>query len=225
MLYKPVGISSAAAIRPIKRLLPKKTKVGHAGTLDPFASGLLIVGVGSAATKQLSAFMTLDKVYIATGKLGESTDTGDHTGVITDTATTLITQQQLVDALASFGTAYLQTPPLYSALKHEGMPLYALARKRVLEAEILTQIAAQKSKQVSLYVLELISFEFPYFTIKAHVSHGTYIRSLISDIGLRVGSCATTYALERSAIGTFDAQTAVAPDVITARQELESRLF
>lgn len=225
LLYKPKGISSAAAIGPIKRMLPKKTKIGHAGTLDPFACGLLIVGIGSSATKELARFMTLDKTYIATGKLGEATDTLDHTGSIINRSDAIITKEQLGKVLASFGSHYIQVPPLYSALKYQGMPLYTLARNKLLDSHDLQIVAEQKSKLVMLHRLELLSFEFPYFTIKTTVSHGTYIRSLIADIGTRLGGYATTYELDRSAIGPFESMNSVAYDRLLTLKDCESQLF
>ena len=97
----------------------------------------------------------------------------------------------------------MQTPPSYSALKHEGMPLYKLARKQLSTQDELEAIVARKSRLVTIHSIELVDFNFPYFTIRAHVSHGTYIRSLIDDIASRAGSCATTHELERIVIGSM----------------------
>ena len=113
-------------------------------------------------------------------------------------------EQELRTALASFGSSYEQIPPLYSALKHQGSPLYALVRENKMEAGQLQEIAEAKRRVVQLYDLQFLSYDSPYFTIQARVSHGTYIRTLINDIAIRAGSCATTHQLARTAIGQFD---------------------
>jgi len=222
LVNKPKNVSSFSCVAHIKRLLPKKTKVGHAGTLDPFAQGLLILGVGREATRTMSALMKLDKVYVAIGKLGERTDTLDNTGRIIETADVAITRQQLKGAIASLGTGYMQMPPVYSALKYQGMPLYALARKQLITPDELDTIVAQKRRHVTLHAVELLAFEFPYFTIQAHVSHGTYVRSLIDDIAVRAGSCATTHALERIAIGPWDLREAHAVTDLIDNDQLQT---
>lgn len=205
LINKPAGITSYGCIGYLKRIIrQKKVKIGHAGTLDPFATGLLIVAIGREATKLMSRIMTLEKTYVAKAKLGELTDTLDYTGTVIKTVEAPpISAEMLCNALLSFGSSYEQTPPLYSALKYQGDALYKLVRQKRLSEQELEEIAEQKKKIVQLYQLELLSYEFPFFTIKARVSHGTYIRSLVNDIAERVGSCATTYELERSAIGKF----------------------
>lgn len=209
LVNKPIGISSYACIGRIKFLLrqdpssPKKVKIGHAGTLDPFASGLLIIAISREATRLLSQCMAMKKTYIATGKCGELTDTLDCTGVIIETSSIIPTEQELHNALDSFGSSYEQTPPIYSALKHEGSPLYALARTNKLDDEQLHAIAGAKRRTIQLYDKQFLSYDPPYFTIQATVSQGTYIRTLINDIAIRAGSCATTHKLTRTAIGPF----------------------
>ncbi len=225
LVNKPKDVSSFSCVAQIKSLLPKKTKVGHAGTLDPFAHGLLIIGIGREATSKMSHLMKLDKVYVATGKFGEATDTLDKTGRVTQTCDTVVTRQVLEDAIASFRISYTQTPPFYSALKHEGMPLYKLARKQLATTEQLQSITARKSREVTIYSLELLDFTFPYFTVRAHVSHGTYIRSLLDDIARTVGSCATTYALERTRIGQWDVQGAYPVADIADRAQLRAAML
>jgi len=205
LINKPIGISSFGCIKYLKRILNQKIKIGHAGTLDPFASGLLIVAVSREATRLIDRIMVMKKTYVATGKLGEITDTLDHTGTIVATQDQkVISQEQIEKALISFGSSYEQVPPLYSALKHEGVPLYTLVRHNLMTEEKLQELVIKKRRVVQLYDLQLLSYEYPYFTIKACVSHGTYIRTLINDIALRVGSCATTYQLVREAIGPFN---------------------
>ncbi|HSC25101.1 MAG TPA: tRNA pseudouridine(55) synthase TruB [Candidatus Babeliales bacterium] len=203
LINKPIGISSYGCIGYLKRILRQKIKIGHAGTLDPFASGLLIIALGREATRHLARFMLMEKTYIATGKCGELTDTLDHTGTIVSISDKIPLQEDLYASLISFGSSYEQVPPLYSALKYHGNPLYALARQKIISVEQLREVAEGKRKEVQLYDMRLLSYNMPYFTIQARVSRGTYIRTLINDIAINVGSCATTYQLARTAIGPF----------------------
>ena len=204
LINKPCGISSYGCIGFLKRILKQKIKIGHAGTLDPFASGMLIVALGREATRLIDHMMVMEKTYVATGKCGELTDTLDLTGTTVITTDVIPSEQEIRTSLASFGSSYEQVPPLYSALKHQGSPLYSLVRQNVMSAEQLQEIAANKRRIVQLYDLQLLSYESPYFTIQACVSHGTYIRTLINDIAVRAGSCATTHQLARTAIGPFN---------------------
>jgi len=190
-------------------------KIGHAGTLDPFASGLLIIALGREATRLISRVMVMEKTYVATGKCGELTDTLDLTGTVVATSDKIPTKQELQQALDSFGSSYEQIPPLYSALKYQGKPLYLLARKKMIEQEQLQEIADNKRRIVQLYDKRLLSYEPPFFTIQARVSCGTYIRTLINDIAVRAGSCATTYELARTSIGPFGLDQAIDISLLT----------
>jgi len=217
LVNKPVGVSSYGCIGRIKKIIYQsyqgsgrlKIKIGHAGTLDPFASGLLIVAVGREATRLISNFMVMEKTYIATGKCGELTDTLDCTGTIISTADYIPSQEEIRQSLESFGSSYEQIPPLYSALKHQGKPLYALARNKIMDTQDLEEIANNKRRIIQIYDKKLLSYDAPFFTIQVRVSHGTYIRTLINDIANRAGSCATTYHLCRTAIGQFDLDQAI----------------
>jgi tRNA pseudouridine55 synthase len=204
LINKPAGITSYGCVGYLKRILKQKIKIGHAGTLDPFATGMLIVALGREATRLISRIMVMEKTYVATGKCGELTDTLDYTGTIVSTNDYIPSEEDIRAALVSFGSSYEQTPPLYSALKHQGSPLYALVRQNSMSAEELQEIADNKRRIVQLYDVQLLSYEAPLFTIQARVSHGTYIRTLINDIAERAGSCATTYQLARTAIGLFE---------------------
>ena len=246
-INKPTGITSFDCIRHIKRIItqpsPKatagcpltnqknnkkvveRTKIGHAGTLDPFATGLLIIGVGRNATKYLSMVMKTDKQYIATGKLGVLTDSLDKTGtIIESTEIPKITKEQLIECIAALGTSYTQTPPAYSALKYKGTPLYKLARKGE-KAEKLSKIIESKKRTVPLYCLELIDFDTPYFTIKADVSHGTYIRSLVNDIAQQCDTYATTWELSRTKIGPITLEQSVNLDEIKTIDDVKMHLI
>lgn len=221
LINKPAGISSYGCIAYLKRIIKQKVRIGHAGTLDPFATGLLVVAMGREATRLISQIMVMEKTYIATGKCGELTDTLDYTGSIISTSAYMPTEQEIQDSITSFGSSYVQIPPLYSALKYKGERLYALARHNNMSDDELQAIAASKARTVQLYDLQLLSYDSPQFTIKARVSHGTYIRTLVNDIAVRAGSCATTYQLERTAIGHFNLSQATDLKTITSIEDIE----
>lgn len=225
LINKPCGISSYGCIAYIKKILQQKVKIGHAGTLDPFASGLLVVAIGREATRIISTISAQQKTYVATGKLGQLTDTLDLKGTVQENRDVITTQADMQAALASFGSSYEQVPPLYSALKHEGYPLYKLIRQENRQLADLEPVAQQKRRTVQLYNLELLSFEFPFFTIKCTVSQGTYIRSLVNDIAIRAGSCATTYVLERTAIGDFSVSQAATLEQLNSVEDLNKRIL
>ena len=119
----------------------------------------------------------------------------------------------------------MQTPPIYSALKHKGTPLYKLARNKELEVEELEKIIKEKSKTVTLHELTLLSYDPPYFTFKAHVSKGTYIRSLANDIARKIDSCATTYELERTQIGPLPLAKAIPFATIKTTEDVITHLL
>jgi tRNA pseudouridine55 synthase len=177
---------------------PTRIRVGHAGTLDPFATGLLIVLVGEA-TKVQDKFMKLDKEYEATLKLGYSSNTGDPEGVITKNEkpkTNDPARQQIEETLNQFLGEIEQTPPAFSAIKVNGERAYKLARagKKV---EI-------KSRRITINELEIINYEFPRLTIRVKCSSGTYIRTLAEDIGAALGCGAYLTELRRTKIGEYD---------------------
>ncbi len=233
LINKPAGMSSYGCINYIKRILRASVikqegvkapsfKIGHAGTLDPFASGLLIVALGREATRLISRVMLMEKTYVATGKCGELTDTLDLTGAVVATTEKIPSQQELQQSLDGFGSSYEQIPPLYSALKYQGKPLYLLARQKMIGQEELQGIADNKRRTVQLYEKHLVSYESPFFTIRARVSCGTYVRTLINDIAIRAGSCATTYQLARTAIGSFTLEQAVGLPSLNTIEDLNA---
>lgn len=225
LISKPKDRTSFSVVKQIRRLVGKKVRVGHTGTLDPFATGLLIIAIDRTATKHCDAFLTLDKVYRATGKLGELTDTLDLTGDIIKTAPSDIPKNQLSKALEMLGSSYLQTAPIYAALKYKGVPLYTLARKKKLSPEELDAIVKTKQRMVSLYSLKLLDISPPFFTIEAHVSHGTYIRSLINDIAKKADTIATTYELERTHIGPFSLEQAHTLEELETKEAILDKLI
>ncbi len=178
--------------------LRKKTgvkKIGHAGTLDPFATGLLIVGVGREATKRLDEFKSLDKTYIAEIQLGAVSDTYDSEGEITKKEYPPIDEEEIKEVLASFVGKQLQIPPMYSAKKVKGKKLYELARKGI-EIE-------REPSEIQIHEIQLLSYKYPILKIQIKCSTGTYIRSLAHDIGQKLGCGAYCNELERTKIGDF----------------------
>lgn len=226
LVNKPDGLTSFNCVKRVRDVIGHKIKIGHAGTLDAFATGLLIVAVGRAATRHLEQFMELDKWYTATAKLGQLTDTLDYTGEqLVDEDVVSVTREQLERSIKKLGTEYKQIPPIYSALKHEGKALSDLARKEKLSEQELQKIAEEKARTISLFSCELVSFESPFFTVRSHVSHGTYIRVLMNDIARGASSCATTHDLIRSKIGPFFLEDAKSLKYFKSVYEIESSLI
>jgi tRNA pseudouridine55 synthase len=208
LVDKPNGTTSSDCVQEIRNIVGRKIRVGHAGTLDAFATGLLVLGIGREATKHLSTIMVLDKTYRARAKLGQLTDTLDMTGRVLQEESQTITLEQLQSAIDSLGTGYKQTPPVYSALKYQGEALSRLARKEALSQEALQKIAEEKSRDMHIYSCKLLDIKMPFFSIEAHVSHGTYIRSLMNDIACQCSTYATTHELRRLTIGPFTVEQA-----------------
>ena len=227
LVNKPAGITSFGCVYAFKRLLPKKTKIGHTGTLDDFASGLLIICIGRQATKLSSALMGCDKEYVVKAKLGELSDSLDLTGKNIQQVgyDAEITADMLKQAMDSMSPSYIQVPPIYSALKFEGKPLYKLARVKKVQTEILEEIVKQKGREVFIKEIELLSFEAPFFTFRARVSKGTYVRSLAHDIAQKLGTSATTYELDRTRINVFGLGQAVPLSQIQGETSLDRYLI
>ncbi len=197
---KPSGMSSFGAVARVRRVLSQreghKVKVGHTGTLDPFATGLLILLAGKA-TKQAPTLTKLDKVYEATIRLGATSTTGDPEGEITlGNAQPDISRAQVERVLGQFVGEIEQTPPAFSAIKINGQRAYKLARAgKTVELPL---------RKVTIYSLEILDYASPYLTIRTHVSSGTYIRTLAEDIGRALGCGAYTTALRRTKIADYD---------------------
>ncbi len=198
MLDKARGASSNAALQQAKRLY-QAAKAGHAGTLDPLATGLLPVLFGEA-TKFSSDLLEADKTYAAEIRLGISTATADAEGEVTATRAVNVTAEQLAAALDRFRGDIVQIPPLYSALKHAGKPLYAYARAGI-EIE-------RAPRAVTIHALLLQWFEGDRLALSVTCSKGTYIRSLAHDLGEMLGCGAHLAALRRTAVGRFGLDSA-----------------
>lgn len=203
---KPTGISSARAVAQVKRLLPKKTKIGHTGTLDPLASGLLILLVGRAT--RLSRYVTgLDKTYTATARFGAVSDTLDAEGEIQELDSTMPDKEDLHSAAQDFEGDILQTPPMASAVKVGGSRLYDLHRRGVT--------VERDSRSVKINSFELASYEPPLSTFEVSCSSGTYIRTLVSDLAESLGTGAYITALRRNSVGHLEVDLALTPGELT----------
>ena len=197
---KPSGMSSFGAVARVRRILSEqeghKVKVGHTGTLDPFATGLLILLAGKA-TKKAPELTKLDKVYEATIRLGATSNTGDPEGEITisDEKPT-ISRERIEEVLRKFIGEIEQRPPAFSAIKVNGQRAYKLARAGK-DVEIPT-------RKVQIYSIDIVEYEAPFLKIRTHVGSGTYIRTLAEDIGRELGCGAYKTELRRTKIADYD---------------------
>jgi tRNA pseudouridine55 synthase len=206
LLDKPSGITSNAALQTARRLLAAR-KAGHTGTLDPMASGLLPLTFGEAA-KFSQMLLDADKVYEAGIKAGIQTDSGDAEGKVVSIQPVALDETQLRAVLARFIGEIEQTPPMYSALKRNGKPLYEYARAGI-EVE-------RTPRRVTITELTLLAFQKDHFTLRVACSKGFYVRSLAMDIGEALGCGAHLDALRRTRIGDFDLSGSVTLDAIEA---------
>ena len=217
LLDKPAGMSSAQALAKVKWLLNAE-KAGHTGTLDPFATGLLPLCFGEA-TKFAQDLLDADKTYEATVRLGVTTTTGDTEGEVISTNQVEVTRGQVDAVLEKFRGPIQQVPPMHSALKRDGKPLYEYAREGVtLERD---------ARDVTIHALELIEFAPPQLTLRVSCSKGTYVRVLGEDIGAALGSGAHLSGLRRTGIDTLSLSAASTIEALSGLSESDraSRLL
>jgi tRNA pseudouridine55 synthase len=199
LIDKPANMTSFGVVARIRRVLTqqaqKKVKVGHTGTLDHFATGLMILVIGKEC-KNAGHYTKLDKVYEATIKLGEVSTTGDTEGELTAVSDTVPSLERVREAVKAFTGEIQQRPPIFSAIKINGERAYKLARDGK-EVEI-------PLRTITVYSLEIIDYTYPELKIRTHVSSGTYIRTLASDIGVMLGTGAYCTALRRVKIADYD---------------------
>ena len=214
LIDKQEGITSYDVIRKLKRVLEKGQKIGHAGTLDPFATGLLIILLGKA-TKLMNTFHTFEKGYLVDAQLGFFTDTQDITGKVVERNESIkpslediegVIKERLLGEIS-------QTPPMYSAKKVNGKKAYEIAR----EGGSVTL----KSKDITVSKYEVIKYEYPYISCSILCSTGTYVRTLIHDLGKEVGSYATATTLRRVNIGDYNVKDALSSEKISTLLEGE----
>jgi len=213
-LDKPSGLTSHDVVAQVRAVAGQR-RVGHAGTLDPLASGVLLVCLGRA-TRLVEYLMDSTKVYRARIRLGMTTDTYDATGTVLQERPVEVDRATVETALARFRGPVLQVPPMYSALKRDGQPLYRLARRGVT--------VERQPRAVEIYRLDLTAWEPPYLTVEVACSAGTYIRSLAHDLGERLGCGAYMDALTRLASGDFRIEEAIPLAALTRERLLASLL-
>ncbi|MDC8773089.1 tRNA pseudouridine(55) synthase TruB [Roseateles albus] len=214
LLDKPLGLSSNDALQKAKWLL-RAEKAGHTGTLDPLATGLLPLCFG-AGTKFSQVSLDADKAYEATLFLGLTTTTGDAEGEVLDrseAAARAVTREQIEAACAQFTGAIDQVPPMYSALKHEGRPLYEYARAGI--------VIERPSRRVTIHSIDIVDWQAEQLTIAVRCSKGTYIRTLAEDIGRVLGCGASLSALRRTGSGPLNVAQAISLDALAALTEIE----
>lgn len=209
LLNKPSGITSFGAVAKIKRAAHEK-RVGHTGTLDPMATGVLPVLLGRA-TALSGLMLDADKRYTATVRLGVATDTDDITGTVIKNGEVNVTSERLNNAVSHFTGEIMQRPPAYSALKKDGVRLYTLARRG--------ETVEVPERRVTVFSADVVSYinEKNEFVVNFHVSKGTYIRSLARDIGEFLGCGACLSSLCRTYTGGFSLSQCVSPDALNER--------
>lgn len=207
-LFKPSGITSFDAISRVRRLLPRKTKIGHAGTLDPLAEGVLVTAIGSA-TRLIEYAQNGEKTYRSEFLLGRYSDTEDTEGTVVELENPVIpTRDQLLESARHWTGTILQQPPVYSALKINGRRACDLAREGK-DVEL-------KPRSITIYRAELLDYDYPRMNWEIVCSAGSYVRSWGRDVAQTAGSAAVMSGLIRTKVGKFDLSTAVRPEILTA---------
>lgn len=200
---KPAGMTSHDVVDRVRQMTGQR-RVGHAGTLDPSATGVLVVCLGQAT--RVAEYLMADKVYLAQICLGVSTDTHDAEGEVTATAEVDVREEEVREALASFVGPIQQVPPMYSALKREGTPLYKLARQGIT--------VEREPRPVEIHNIELLAWTPPLLIIRVECSPGTYVRALARDLGQKLGCGAHLHSLTRLASGHFTLEKAVSLEAL-----------
>jgi len=199
-VWKPKGPTSYDIIRELKKVLPKGVKIGHAGTLDPLASGVLVIGVGREATKDLSEAVGAEKEYIAKIRFGESSTTDDEEGEKKIFKLEIFPRiKQIEEILLQFTGKIIQMPPAFSALKVNGKTAYSLARKG--------RKVNLKPREVWIKKIEILSYGWPYLILRVTTGPGVYIRALARDLGELLAGGGYLADLERTQVGSFDKKT------------------
>jgi len=193
LLDKPQGMSSNDVMQKVKRLF-QANKAGHTGALDPLATGMLPICLGEA-TKFSQFLLDADKRYVVTAKLGERTDTSDAEGRIVASRPVNLKTAEILTALSAFRGDLMQVPTMFSALKHQGKPLYEYARAGVT--------VERQARPITIFELKFIEYNAPFLTLEVHCSKGTYIRTLIDDLGELLGCGAHVSMLRRTAVSDY----------------------
>ncbi|ARB72996.1 tRNA pseudouridine(55) synthase TruB [Pasteurella multocida] len=213
LLDKPQGMSSNDIMQKVKRVF-QANKAGHTGALDPLATGMLPICLGEA-TKFSQFLLDADKRYQVTAKLGERTDTSDAEGQVVETRDVQVDVQDILAALPHFRGNLMQVPTMFSALKHQGKPLYEYARAGIT--------VEREARPITIFDLQFIAYDAPYLTLEVHCSKGTYIRTLVDDLGEYLGCGAHVTVLRRTAVANYPVEAMMNWDtlqVLAAQQDL-----
>ncbi len=213
LLDKPQGMSSNDIMQKVKRVF-QANKAGHTGALDPLATGMLPICLGEA-TKFSQFLLDADKRYQVTAKLGERTDTSDAEGQVVETRDVQVDVQDILAALPHFRGNLMQVPTMFSALKHQGKPLYEYARAGIT--------VEREARPITIFDLQFIVYDAPYLTLEVHCSKGTYIRTLVDDLGEYLGCGAHVTMLRRTAVANYPVEAMMNWDtlqVLAAQQDL-----
>lgn len=224
LVDKPAGWTSFDVVNYVRRRVataegkkPRQVKVGHTGTLDPFATGLLVLLIGKQYTSRAQELSKLDKTYEVKLKLGFTSSTGDPEGEIQAVSTTAPSESAVLEAVEQFRGTIWQTPPVYSAIKVGGQRAYKLARAgKKVELE---------PRQVTIQGLELIDYSYPELRLVADVSSGTYIRTLVEDLGQTLKTGAYTTLLCRTKVGQYLLEKAVRPEDLSGPDQIKTLLI
>jgi tRNA pseudouridine55 synthase len=215
LVDKPKDWTSFDVVNYVRRIVataedkkPKNCKVGHTGTLDPQATGLLVLLVGKEYTRKATSLSKVDKTYEVTMKLGETSTTGDEEGEKIAVHHTAPYEKAVLEALESLQGPIMQVPPKYSAMKINGVRAYKLAREG--------KEVALEARPVTVYSNELTSYEYPFVKFTSQVSSGTYIRTLVEDLGRLLKTGAYMSDLRRTKVGSFKLDSALQVKTITA---------
>ena len=209
LLDKPQGMSSNDIMQKVKRLF-QANKAGHTGALDPLATGMLPICLGEA-TKFSQFLLDADKRYVVTAKLGERTDTSDAEGQVVETRSVNVETSQILTALEQFRGDILQVPTMFSALKHNGKPLYEYARAGIT--------VEREARPITIFELNFIEYQAPFLTLEVHCSKGTYIRTLVDDLGEVLGCGAHVTVLRRTAVADYPTEKMMTWDALQTLAE------
>ena len=209
LLDKPQGMSSNDIMQKVKRLF-QANKAGHSGALDPLATGMLPICLGEA-TKFSQFLLDADKRYVVTAKLGERTDTSDAEGQVVETRPVNVETSQILTALEQFRGDILQVPTMFSALKHNGKPLYEYARAGIT--------VEREARPITIFELNFIEYQAPFLTLEVHCSKGTYIRTLVDDLGEVLDCGAHVTVLRRTAVADYPTEKMMTWDALQALAE------
>ncbi|OBW92679.1 tRNA pseudouridine(55) synthase TruB [Gallibacterium salpingitidis] len=209
LLDKPQGASSNHVLQQVKRYF-QANKAGHTGALDPLATGMLPICLGEA-TKFSQHLLDADKCYLVTAKLGERTDTSDAEGQVVQQRAVTVDLATILAALPHFTGELQQVPTMFSALKHQGKPLYEYARAGIT--------IEREARPITIFSLEFIEYQAPYLTLSVHCSKGTYIRTLIDDLGEYLGCGAHVTMLRRTKVANYPYEKMVTIEQLAALAE------